>query len=245
MRLSSRLSVRTAFEVLLLGGLALHALHTGLGVGGHGLDTIVNSWLYVGLLIASAGGCVARAISVARERAAWLWLGVGLTCSAAGDAYFTLVLGGSDSAPYPSPADGLWLAFYPATYVAMVLLLEARVDNLNASIRLDGLIAGAAVTAVGAALLFPRLVDGSGDAAAVATNLAYPLGDVLMLAAIAGVYALAGRPSGAVFALLGAGMLVTVVADLVYLDRVAAGTWADGTLWDSLWPAGAFLIALP
>jgi two-component system, cell cycle response regulator len=238
-----RPSPRAAFELLLLAGLALHALHTGLGVGGERLDGLVSSWLYVGLLIACAGGCVARAISVARERAAWLWFGAALTCSAAGDAYFTLVLGGADSAPYPSPADALWLAFYPATYVAMILLLRARVDNLNASIRLDGLIAAAAVTAVGSALLFPRIVDGSGDAAAVATNLAYPLGDMLMLAAVAGVYTLAGRRSGAVFALLGAGMLVTAVADLVYLNGVAAGTWSDGTLWDSLWPLGAFLMA--
>ncbi len=97
MRLSGKPSVRTAFELLLLAGLAVHALHTGLGVGGDRIDSLVTSWLYVGLLVACAGGCVARAISVAQERGAWLWLGVGLTCSAAGDAYFTLVLGGSDS----------------------------------------------------------------------------------------------------------------------------------------------------
>jgi two-component system, cell cycle response regulator len=243
MRLSARRSVRPAFELVLLAGLAFHALHTGFGVGGEGLDGIVNLWLYLGLLVACAGGCVAKAVAVAQERAAWLWLGLALTCSAAGDAYYALVLGGAELAPYPSVADALWLAWYPATYIAMVLLLEARVANLNASIRLDGLIAGAAATAVGAALLFPRVVDGSADGAAAAMNLAYPLGDMLLIAAVAGVYTLTRGRAGGAFALLGAGLLVLVAVDLVYLQGIAAGTWSDGTLWDSLWPAGAFLIA--
>jgi two-component system, cell cycle response regulator len=236
------LSLR-AFELILLAGLALHALHTGLGVGGRGLDDVVNNWLYVGLLAACGAGCVGRALAVPGERKAWLALGFGLVASAAGDAYFTLVLGGADSGAYPSPADALWLAFYPAAYLAVVFLLEARVENLSASIRLDGLIAGAAVAALGSALLFPRLVDETGDAATVATNLAYPLGDLLLVGAVVGVYALAGKHSGAVFLLLGAGLIVTATIDLVYLDRVSAGTWTDGTLWDSLWPLGAYLLA--
>jgi diguanylate cyclase (GGDEF)-like protein len=230
-------------ELLLLAGLAFHALHTGLGLGGARLDGFVDTWVYVGLLVACAAGCLARAIAVSGERKAWLALGLGLAASAVGDAYFTFALGGAGSAPYPSLADALWLAFYPAAYAAVIFLLEARVENLNASVRLDGLIAGAAVTALGSALLFPRLVDQSGDAASVATNLAYPLGDLLLVGAVVCVYALAGRRSGAVFLLLGAGLLATAAVDLVYLDRISSGTWADGTLWDSLWPIGAFLMA--
>jgi two-component system, cell cycle response regulator len=38
-------------------------------------------------------------------------------------------------------------------------------------------------------------------------------------------------------------MLSQVVVDLVYLDQIAAGTWSDGTLWDSLWPLDAYLLA--
>jgi diguanylate cyclase (GGDEF)-like protein len=237
-----RLSVRM-LEVALLGGLAFHALHTGLGLGGGRIDGFVDDWLYVLLLVACAAGCLAAATVATSARRAWIALGIGLACSAAGDAYFTLVLGGSESAAYPSPADALWLAFYPAAYVAVIFLLEERVENLNASVRLDGLIAGAAVTALGSALLFPRLVDQSGDAATVATNLAYPLGDLLLVAAVVGVFGLTGRSSGRVFLLLAAGLLVTAAIDLVYLDGVSTGTWADGTLWDSLWPLGAYLLA--
>jgi two-component system cell cycle response regulator len=243
MRPRGSLSICNLFEALLLAGLAFHVLHTGFGLGGEHVDSFVNDWLYVGLLVACAVGCLARAVSSSRERAAWIALGLGLASSAMGDAYFTLVLGGSDTAAYPSLADGLWLAFYPAMYVAVILLLEARVENLNASVRLDGLIAGAAVTGLGAALLFPRIVDSSGDTAATATNLAYPLGDLLLLAAVVAVYGLTGRRSGPVFALLAGGLLAQVVVDLVYLDRIAAGTWTDGTLWDSLWPLGAYLLA--
>ena len=236
-------SLGRVYELILLVGLGFHALHTGLGVGGSRLDGVLDTWLYVALLVACAAGCVTRALFVDGERLAWLALGIGLVSSAAGDAYFTLVLGGAESAAYPSPADALWLAFYPAAYLAVLLLFKARAVNLNASVRLDGIIAGAAATALGAALLFPRLVDHSGDAATVATNLAYPLGDLLLLAAVAGVWALSGRRSGTVFMLLGAGMLVTAIVDFVYLDKLAAGTWSDGTLWDSLWPVAAYLLA--
>ena len=236
-------SLGRVYELILLAGLGFHALHTGLGVGGNRLDGVLDTWLYVALLVACAAGCVTRALFVHGERLAWLALGIGLVSSAAGDAYFTLILGGADSAAYPSPADALWLAFYPAAYLAVLLLFKARAANLNASVRLDGIIAGAAATALGAALLFPRLVDHSGAAATVATNLAYPLGDLLLLAAVAGVWALSGRRSGTVFMLLGAGMLVTAIVDFVYLDKIAAGTWSDGTLWDCLWPLGAYLLA--
>jgi two-component system, cell cycle response regulator len=243
MRARGSLSIRNAFELLLLAGLAFHALHTGLGVGGDRVDSFVNDWLYVGLLAACAIGCLARALTTQRERAAWIALALSLVSPGVADAYFTLVLGGTDTAPYPSLADAFWLAFYPLMYVAVVLLLESRVENLNASVRLDGVIAGAAVTGLGAALMFPRVVDTSGDVAAAATNLAYPLGDLLLLAAVVAVFGLAGRRSGLVFALLAGGMLAQVVVDFVYLDRVAAGTWVDGTLWDSLWPLGAYLLA--
>lgn len=231
------------FQLVLITGLAFHALHTGMGLGGDRIDGFVDDWLYVLLLVGCGVGCLATAAAATSGRRAWIALGIGLVCSAAGDAYFTLVLGGSESAAYPSPADLLWLAFYPAAYIAVIFLLEERVENLNASVRLDGVIAGAAVTALGSALLFPRLVDQSGDAATVATNLAYPLGDLLLLAAVAAVFGLTGRSSGRVFLLLAAGLLVTAAIDLVYLDRVAAGTWSDGTLWDSLWPLGAYLLA--
>jgi two-component system, cell cycle response regulator len=230
-------------ELLFLAGIAFHALHAGLDLGGARLDTFADTWLYSGLLVAGALACLARALTRRKERAAWLVFGLALSAWALGDLYDSLVLAGQASPPYPSVADFLWLAFYPAVYAGVVLLLEARVENLSASIRLDGAIAGAAVTGLGAALLFPRYADDSGSTAAVATNLAYPLGDLLLVAAVVGAFTLAGGQSGWVFALLTAGLLTTAVADFAYLEGVAQGTWVDGTLWDTLWPVGMYLVA--
>ena len=43
--------------------------------------------------------------------------------------------------------------------------------------------------------------------------------------------------------MLGAGLLLSAVADSVYLARVAVGSYTEGELLDSLWPASALMIA--
>src|SRR3954454_4608465 len=47
------------------------AVHTGTGVGGKGLDGFFNDWVYNALIVLSAIGCLARAVTVKQERAAW------------------------------------------------------------------------------------------------------------------------------------------------------------------------------
>jgi hypothetical protein len=89
MRARGSLSIRNGFELLVLAGLAFHALHTGLGVGGDRVNSFVNDWLYVGLLAACAGGCLARALTTKRERTAWIALALSLVSTVLGDAYFT------------------------------------------------------------------------------------------------------------------------------------------------------------
>ncbi len=59
--------------------------------------------------------------------------------------------------PYPSPADALWLSWYPLSYVSIVLVLTARVGRFPFSVWLDGLVAGAGAAAVAAALWFEPL----------------------------------------------------------------------------------------
>jgi two-component system, cell cycle response regulator len=95
-----------------------------------------------------------------------------------------------------------------------------------------------------AALLFELvLVTTEGSPATIATNLAYPLGDVLLLSAIVGVFALSGWRPGLRWAILGAGIVCTFVADAVYLFQSAEGTYVDGTWIDVLWPSSMLLLA--
>jgi diguanylate cyclase (GGDEF)-like protein len=77
----------------------------------------------------------------------------------------------------------------------------------------------------------------------VGVNLAYPLGDLLLLATVVGVFAVGGWRPGRRWLLVGLGFLVVCVADGIYLVKASAGTYLDGTLLDTMWPLSALLLA--
>ncbi len=230
----------------LIAGVAVHVAHGLLGVD-LGLPAgVFDDWLYNGVLIASALVCVARAVRVREERAAWALIGFGLLAWSAADLYYTLVLAKLDAPPFPSISDVGWLIFYPAFWAALVLLVRRRVREFHGSLWLDGLVAALGVAACVATFVLPPILAMSleGDFAAVATNLAYPAGDLLLVALLLGALALTGwRPDRSI-TLLGIGVVLSGLADLSYLDAVAHGSY-DAPAWaSSLWPASALVTAI-
>jgi two-component system, cell cycle response regulator len=227
--------------------LALMAAYVAVaaGAGGEGVRAVFSDWVYNGLLFAAAGLCVARSGAVPGERLAWCVTAAGLALLGAGDVWWTLFLSDLAEPAYPSVADGLWLASYPVTYAGLGLLVRARLrDSFRASLWLDGAIAALAVAAAATALVFDPVVEATGGSpAAVATNLAYPIGDFVLLALVAGMVALTGWRPGRAWALIGAGLAVRAIADCVYLVQTAGGTYVEGTLLDPLWPAASLLLA--
>jgi diguanylate cyclase (GGDEF)-like protein len=180
---------------------------------------------------------------VPRERAPWLMLALGIGCFAAGDIYYTLAIEPMSNPPTPSLSDAGYLAFYVGAYAMIVLLVRAHVRHFHAGLWLDGAIGGLAVAAVGAALVLEPVIHATqGTFAAVATNLAYPLGDLVLVAFVIGVFALTGWRPGRTWLLVGAGFATLGVADSIFLFRVAQGTYQAGTVLDALWPAGLLLL---
>jgi two-component system, cell cycle response regulator len=240
----SRIVLR-AVSALLLLALVAYAAHAGFRFGGSSLDGLFNDWIYNGLLVGGAGLCLARGVLVAEERPAWLILGFGLAAWAAGDIHWTLALSGLESPPFPSLSDAFYLALYPAAYVALVLLLRARVSGFWRSLWLDGAIGALAVASIAAAVAFTPIIEATeGDAAAVATNLAYPLGDLLLLALVVVVFGLSGWRPGRAWVLIGAGLGLMSVADVIFLFQAATDSYVEGTLLDALWPAAVVLTGL-
>src|SRR5215212_5873535 len=224
--------------------LVLFAVHTGTGFGGTTGDTFFNDWVYNGLIVVSAIGCLARGVMVKLERAAWLMLGIGIAFWAAAEILATVWLNNLDEPPYPSIADGLYLTFYPAIYIALVLLVRGRMSEARASLWLDGLIAALAVAVAGELFVFQAILDQEqGSALAVATDLAYPLGDLVTLALVIGVFALTGWRPGRAWTLIGIGLAALATADCIYAYQAAHGTYIEGTMLDSLWPAATLLVA--
>ncbi len=116
--------------------------------------------------------------------------------------------------------------------------------SADRALLLDGLIGALAVAAVAAAVLLGPITDATGQSGvAVATGLAYPLGDLHMAALVVMVFAHTRWHPGPGWLLLGAGFLVAAVADSVFLYQVANGTYEQGAAYAGLWPIMGLLLA--
>jgi two-component system cell cycle response regulator len=229
---------------LALAGLSLAVYSLSLfGLTGDGFTAVADRGVYHLVFLFTALACFGRAWVDRNERAAWICLGAGLLAWGAGDVYWTAAFyETTGKIPYPSPADVGYLAVYPFMYVGLLLLIRNRVD-LSRSRWLDGAIGGLAAATVGAAVLAPALLGlTKGDPAAVATNLAYPLGDLLLIAFVVTGAVLGGRRAGATWVTLGSGLLIWGVADGIYLYQEATSSYVGGLI-DGLWPLGALTIA--
>ena len=227
----------------LLAIVAVYAAESAFGPEG-ALDTFFDNWVYNGLLLAAGGLCLTRALLVRTERMPWLLLSSALMLWTTGDLYYYFFLSGSESVPIPSVADPFYLAFYPIGYVALGLLLRSRMQALKSNLWLDGLIAALAVAALGAAIVFGKVLSSTGGTSlVVATNLAYPLADLLLLALIVGMFALTGWRFDSTWAFVAAGFAVFALADSTYLYQTAVGHYVEGGMVDVGWPAALVLIA--
>jgi diguanylate cyclase (GGDEF)-like protein len=172
-----------------------------------------------------------------------LLIGLGLTTWALGDLYYTIFFINLKNPPFPSFDDALYLAYYPLVYVGLGLLMRARFRGLSATDWLDGLIAGLGLAAVAAGLVLgPILAGTGGSVAAVATNLAYPVGDLLLLLVVVTAIGLTGWRPGSMWALLAFSLIVNVAADTIYLFQVATNSYTEGTLLEPLWPLSSLLL---
>jgi two-component system cell cycle response regulator len=235
-------AVRRLWQAILLAGLAVLAL-SYIGHLSPGGTRLYETWLYEGVELLAALGCLARAVLVRAERPAWLFIGAALLATTVGDILFDFRYGGNP--PFPSAADVAYLLFYPFLYVGIVLLLRRRVSTFSASLWLDGLLAATAAAALAASVLVEVVVNSThGSRLVVLTNIAYPIGDVLLLGLLVFVFSVTRWRPGRAWALIAAGLLCNTVGDAIFLYQTAVGTYSEGTYVDLAWPLSLVLIAL-
>lgn len=232
--------------MLVVAGLAVYTVSTIVRpLVGAGPNAVFEGWLYNAVLVGSTALCMARPALDARERPAWVCLAAGLAVWTAGNVAYTLVIGNRDPVPFPSLADAFWLASYPFFFATVTLQVRGRASRFHASLWLDGLIGAMGVAALAAAFAFgPIAAAAEGSAASVVTNLAYPLGDLVLLGTVTGLFGLLGWRPGRSLSLVGVGLVVLAVADSWYLARVAHGAYVEGAFLDALWPAALVLLSL-
>jgi two-component system, cell cycle response regulator len=247
MRERTRLHPATLFLACLIGGLGVLALHDTLDFGGHRLDELFGDGVYNVLMFGSALAVLARGALDREERVAWLTMGVGLLLWSLGELYYALLIEGTSSEAGGSvtPADALYLAMYPCFYVALGLLARRHLRDLRLGIWLDGLIAGLGAASVAAALILPPVLDNAtGAHSSIVVSLAYPVGDLLLMLFALSAVGISGRRPGAMWLLIAAGMLVSAVADSLYLYQTATDSYRSGTWLECLWPCAAILLAI-
>jgi diguanylate cyclase (GGDEF)-like protein len=204
-------------------------------------DVWVNNFGYAGC----AALCAWRAIDRRPGRWAWAAFASGLTFFTAGSVLFTAVVQHFNPVPYPSMADFSFLADYPLALIGLGLLVRETVPNISKTIWVDGLIAAMGVAALEATVVVgPIIQTNSGNFSTVATNIAYPTGDLVFISLVIGVFAVRGWRPGRLWWTLGAGLVVFAAGDSIYLLRVTSGTYVPGTPLDSLWAIAAFMIAM-
>jgi len=214
--------------VLLLGGTAVVALHDWLGIGAS-LDFAISEALYDAVVLGAGLACLIRASDYPREKGAWLWIGAALLSWGVAEVYWTIFIEGNASAPYPSPADIGYLAFYPLAYVGLAMLVRARAHEIKWRLWMDGLIAALGTAALGTAFVFDFVAEkATGTTLEKLTTLSYPLGDIAMLSMVVGVIALTGWRPGRTWSLLLAGLSALVIADIAYTLQSTEGALPGG-----------------
>ncbi|HEX4745381.1 MAG TPA: diguanylate cyclase [Gaiellaceae bacterium] len=223
-----------------LAGLAVFATYTLLAPPDARFSTLFNTWVYDGLMVLACLIVGSHAYLVKKERVAWTVITAALVSWTFGELWYAIF----EPETYPSMADVGYITFYPLLYVGIVLLLRSRVRSLGDLLWLDGVTAALAAAALGSAVIVELVLENTeGSTSTVVTNLSYPLGDMLLLSAVFGVFSLTAWRPGRRWLLLGLGALSTTLADAVYLFQSANGTYVEGTWIDVLWPAAMLLVA--
>lgn len=233
--------------IALLGGLgallAAYAAVTLWSIGSPGLEDAFGRWVYDAVAIGAAAAVLLRAALLPSERAAWLSLGLGLLLWALGQTYYSISLYYTYPAPVPSPSDALFLAFYPASYLALVLLLRARSKQVDPFAWVDALIAALAIAAVAAALVLPPVFEAlGGSTLGVAVNLAYPCADLVLLGLLAAALTTSGWHRQGSWLPIAAALVLFGISDVVYLSVGGQATEALDVASVG-WPLALLLLA--
>lgn len=190
--------------------------------------------------------CIARGLAKKPGSGAFLAIGLGVLCWSIGDIVLTIETLGGRSVSVPSVADAFYLSFYPFTYVGLVLMMKRGIKRISRPNWLDGGVAGLGAAALCAGFAFHQIAKSAGgNKLGVVVNLAYPIGDVLLLSlVVAGTALLAGRSKGP-WALIAVGIAFNIVGDTFNLFSASAGASRVGSTFNAIaWPISILLISM-
>ncbi len=236
-------------SVLLLGYVALYGSwqFSGWGLaGGHAHVLMGDALVYpVDLAALAATFFAARRVAASPRLArAWRFLFLGALVYLLGEITYNVydVIG---IAPYPSLADGFYLAFYPLLLAGLLSFPVAkRARNEERRVWMDIATVALAFSSLVIYLTLDPNLHASASLLQTVFSIAYPVGDMLLLAGIAAALLHGSSASARLpLRLLGAAFSIYVVGDLIYGVQALHGTYQSGDPVDILWIVTFALVA--
>jgi two-component system, cell cycle response regulator len=223
-----------AVIVVAIGASVVHMLT---GFGGPSVDAFFVDHLYLALVLTGVALFAARAVFVSEHRAAWSCIAVAFACWTGADFVWVFAPEGAGR----TLTDLLYLAFYPLACAGLALLAAQGRERVAARMWVDGLLAALTVAAVVVALAFEPIIDAThGDITQTAVNLAFPIGDLVLISFVLTAFATHAWRPGSGWVLLGVGASLSTVGDMLFVYQDAVGSYREGSFIDMLW-LGALL----
>jgi diguanylate cyclase len=186
-------------------------------------------------------GCAAAIVVTVHRRqvpaaAAWRWFAAGIALNSLG----TLVALVFTPDSWPSAGDPLYLALYPALAIGLILVIRARTE-----VRDWGAVVDTTTISTGLGLLTwvfvirPLAGDATGSLVARVVSIAYPVGDIVLLAMLVRLLLGAGVRNPA-FRAIGAALGLFLAGDVAWAVINHFG-WVPSPFVNQLLPMGSLL----
>ena len=188
-----------------------------------------------------------RCSAVSRLRWFWLLVALAIAGQLVGDTTVAAYDFVGVEVPFPSPADLFYLSTYPLMLAALLCVPVAPTSRTQrVRLGLDiATVLGAGAMVIWYFVLKQVVLEGGTSALAVGTSVAYPMGDIALVAGL-GVVLLRWSPPTLrrPLSLITVGLAMFIVADVVYAYLSFHGGYSVGGPLDTLYIGALALFAL-
>jgi diguanylate cyclase (GGDEF)-like protein len=175
----------------------------------------------VGVAMSIVGACLIRG----PRRKVWVALAAGQVLYVAGDVLWVIYESVLHISPYPSLADAFYLTRYVLLTLGLMWLIRGRRRGRDRAAFLDAAIISTGFAVLGAVFVIAPVAASGGESLfSQVLAGAYPIGDLLLLAALVRLFT-SGAARNLSFWSLAGGLAVTMVVDIQYVLSVVSGVW--------------------
>ncbi len=201
----------------------------------------------IGSGLAAIGLLYGASNSIGRTRKAWMVLAIAQIVYALGDVSWAVIEAGLRENPFPSVADVFYLAFYPIFALGIFLLPTVPLSSRERiKFLLDaGIVVIASIFLFWVFMIAPIIASNESVDLSLVVSVAYPVMDLVVLAAFMELIfrKLSFAGSKPLF-LLAFGLVIWLIADVIFSIQTQAGTYVSSSLLDTLWLISDMLFLL-